>query len=80
MINRSGSASMRITVSEVCTVTSSIPGISGSIGRDPAASTNRSAVIVSVPPSCREMDRVFSASNVPNPSYTVMLGHSSPIR
>ncbi len=48
----SGSPSIRITVSEVCTCGKSIPGTSGRTALDPAATTTCSAVI-SAPDSVR---------------------------
>ena len=61
---RSGTASMRITVSEVWNGTPLRTIGSGTIGRPPAATTIRSAVISSVPePSVRSTDSACAAVN-----------------
>ena len=51
--SRSGSSSILMTVSLVWNGTSSRPSISGTIGREPAATTIWSAVIVSPVPVSR---------------------------
>ena len=70
--SRRGSSSSRMIVSEVWKPVSASPGMNGTTGRLPAASTNRSAVSTSVsPPSLAVTVSCSSAVNRPVPWYRV---------
>ena len=71
MIRCSGTLSIRMIVSEVWNGVASSPGMSGSLGRAPAASTKRSERTVEVDPSAAVTRSSWSPTKRASPSNTV---------